>query len=71
VRSHTGPNAVSTTWQVDSLGRTAKELRADGTEIVTNRYTCGAGGVTCPTGGKLKLLTEQKATSAGTSLRRR
>ena len=36
--SNIGPNKLSTHWQYDSLGRTIREIRADGTETLTE-YT--------------------------------
>ena len=33
-RTHTGPNGIAPTWEVDSLGRVMKEKRADGDGIL-------------------------------------
>jgi RHS repeat-associated protein len=40
--SLTGPNGLTTIWQVDDLGRTYKETRADGTNTIT--LTCYLAG---------------------------
>lgn len=36
VKSKTGPNGLTTSWTYDSVGRTLKESRADGTETTTH-----------------------------------
>jgi RHS repeat-associated protein len=50
--SHTGPNNLTTTWQVDTFGRTVLETRPDGTTAATAFGTCATG---CPAGAVRKI----------------
>ncbi|MEH6459748.1 RHS repeat-associated core domain-containing protein [Chitinimonas sp. JJ19] len=52
--SLTGSNGLTTTWQVDGLGRKQKEIRADGTETRIYSKVCGVG---CPSDLGAKLVS--------------
>ena len=57
VTGTTGPNGLTTSWPLqDAFGRPAKELRADGTYTLTDRYLCG-GAVACPASAAVKIVT--------------
>lgn len=46
--SLTGPNALTTTWQLDYFGRKTRETRSDGTYTSWEYLFCsGVNGVTC------------------------
>ncbi|NBW80103.1 MAG: type IV secretion protein Rhs, partial [Betaproteobacteria bacterium] len=45
----TGPNSLSTSWQVDSFGRRTRETRADGTYTLWTYQLCTQAGAACPT----------------------
>jgi hypothetical protein len=51
----TGPNLLTTQWEVDAFGRVLAEYRADGTWTETTRAWCTTA--TCPEDGKLKRIT--------------
>ena len=42
LKSTTGPNGITTTWQYDGFGRKTREDRADGTWSTVNRYFTNA-----------------------------
>lgn len=46
LKSATGPNCLTTTWEVDDFGRTVRERRADGTStVIAYCYIAGTLGV--------------------------
>ncbi len=55
VKTLTGPNALTTTWQYDSFGRKTQELRADGTQTVWTYQLCDAA---CPGTGVYRIFTQ-------------
>ncbi|OYZ04743.1 MAG: hypothetical protein B7Y26_11320 [Hydrogenophilales bacterium 16-64-46] len=58
VVSLTGPNNLTTTWQVDGFGRKTRETRADGTYSVWAYAFCDTS---CPDQGAYRVLTEHFA----------
>ncbi|NBW79639.1 MAG: type IV secretion protein Rhs, partial [Betaproteobacteria bacterium] len=48
INSLTGPNGLTTVWQMDEFGRKTQELRADGTKTVWSYLRCGDTGANCP-----------------------
>lgn len=54
--SLTGPNGLTTTWQVDGFGRVTSELRADGGKTVMSQKQCLAD---CPASAVATTITEQ------------
>ena len=55
VKTLTGPNALTTTWEVDGFGRKTQELRADGTYTVWTYERCDAA---CPGTGVYRVFTQ-------------
>ena len=69
VTSLTGPNALTTTWSYDTLGRKTLETRSDGNKTqIDYLYCSGVNGGTaaCPTNGKYVLVATPK-NAAGTA----
>ncbi|MBI4196105.1 MAG: RHS repeat protein, partial [Betaproteobacteria bacterium] len=63
VTSLTGPNALTTTWSYDSLGRKTLETHADGTKTEWNYLFCSGvngGTAACPTYGRYLVQTTPK-----------
>ena len=49
MESLTGPNALTTTYKYDKLGRTVTEIRADGSKTAMSYAASSAGGITLTT----------------------
>ena len=61
----TGPNQLTTSWQVDDFGRKVKELRADGTSTVTfycyttfSNLDLSSNSANCPTPTSMEVLSD-------------
>ena len=55
VKTLTGPNALTTTWEYDSFGRKTQETRADGTYTVWTYQLCD---IACPASGVYRIFTQ-------------
>ena len=61
----TGPNLITTTWELDGFGRQTRELRADGSETVWSYNLCVAQ---CPIDGVYAVSEQELNTASQTPI---
>lgn len=61
----TGPNGLSTVWEIDGFGNVSRELRADGNETTIAIHRCASD---CPANAAVVKITDQKHGAARISV---